>query len=107
MHVVRLPALILMSVLSLALVGCDGGASGGGSKDGTIEASEAAGAKMLHIAQADFNHGRARNLAIEASGGEILALLIQDAEPKDETWLRHLVSAYDDPRVAGPDGAPG
>ena len=72
-----------------------------GSTDGTAEAAERAGAKMLRIDKRQFNHGKARNLAIAASSGEILALLTQDAEPQDEHWLAALVSAFQDPRVAG------
>lgn len=72
-----------------------------GSTDGTAEAAAAAGAKMLHIDKRTFNHGRARNLAIAAAEGEVLALLTQDAEPLDAHWLSQLVSAFADPRVAG------
>lgn len=72
-----------------------------GSSDGTAEAAERAGAKMLRIDKREFNHGRARNLAIAASSGEVIALLTQDAEPQDERWLSALVAAFADPRVAG------
>lgn len=72
-----------------------------GSSDGTAEAAEAAGAKMLRIDKRQFNHGRARNLAIAAAGGEVLAMLTQDAEPRDAQWLSALVAAFADPSVAG------
>lgn len=72
-----------------------------GSRDGTYEAARDAGATLLRIEQKTFNHGRARNQAIDASSGEIIALLTQDAEPRDAQWLRRLVTNYRDPRVAG------
>ena len=72
-----------------------------GSTDGTYEAARDAGALMLRIDKRTFNHGRARNQAIEASSGDVIALLTQDAEPRDETWLSALVRNYEDPRVAG------
>jgi rhamnosyltransferase len=70
-----------------------------GSRDGTAQAAERAGALVLRIAQSEFQHGRTRNRAIEASAGEIVCLLTQDAVPLDASYLAALRSAYDDPRV--------
>jgi len=64
-----------------------------GSRDGTRERALEAGALVLDIPQAEFNHGRARNRAIAASSGEIVALLTQDALPMDASYLRALAAA--------------
>ncbi len=72
-----------------------------GSTDGTAEAAQAAGAVVVRIAKAEFNHGLTRNRGIEASRGEIVVLLVQDALPADEMWLSALLEPFGDPRVAG------
>jgi rhamnosyltransferase len=64
-----------------------------GSRDGTRERARAAGALVLEVPQAEFNHGRTRNRAIAASSGECVALLTQDALPLDASYLRVLASA--------------
>jgi rhamnosyltransferase len=66
-----------------------------GSLDGTRETAEAAGAVVLPIDQREFNHGRARNLGIQAARGDPIALTVQDALPQDKRWLRGLVEALE------------
>lgn len=70
-----------------------------GSRDGSAEAAERAGALVLRIPQRDFQHGRTRNRAIAASSGELVCLLTQDAVPLDAHYLRALAAAFDDARV--------
>jgi glycosyltransferase involved in cell wall biosynthesis len=73
-----------------------------GSKDGTPEAAAAAGAYVRRIDPADFNHGATRNLAINETHGDIVALLTQDAVPMEASYLRKLAAAFDrDPNIAG------
>ncbi len=71
------------------------------SRDGTPEAAAAAGARLIGIPQGEFNHGRTRNVALGAAGGELVALLTQDALPMDESYLSRLSLPYQDPRVDG------
>ncbi len=72
-----------------------------GSTDGTPQAAERAGALVHRIPNTAFNHGATRNLGISITGGEIVALLTQDALPMDANYLASLVAAYDDPAVDG------
>ena len=72
-----------------------------GSRDGTPEAAEAAGARVHRIPQAEFGHGRTRNVGIGMSHGEVVALLTQDALPIGRSYLTNLVSAFDSPSVDG------
>ncbi|MEW6746550.1 MAG: glycosyltransferase [Planctomycetota bacterium] len=75
-----------------------------GSKDGTRERAEHYGAVYWEIPPQNFNHGRTRNLGIQVATGELVALLTQDAEPRDPTWLATLGQALRDVRVAGAYG---
>ncbi|MBM3976577.1 MAG: glycosyltransferase family 2 protein [Planctomycetes bacterium] len=70
-----------------------------GSRDGSAEAAERAGALVLRIEQREFQHGRTRNRAIAAAGGSIVCLLTQDAVPMDAGYLAALRSAFDDARI--------
>ncbi|KQO73991.1 hypothetical protein ASF20_01340 [Methylobacterium sp. Leaf88] len=75
-----------------------------GSTDGTAERVRARGGKFRveTIDKAAFQHGRTRNLGIARSEGDYVALLTQDACPKDARWLSALVGGFArGPRVAG------
>ncbi len=72
-----------------------------GSTDGTAELAERFGANVRRIDPADFDHGATRNLGISLSGGEYVALTVQDAVPRDERWLSAMVeNLRDDGTVA-------
>lgn len=71
-----------------------------GSSDGTPELARRAGARVIVIDQAEFQHGRTRNVAIGQSSGEIVALLTQDAVPMDASYLSALLAIFD----RAPDG---
>ena len=71
-----------------------------GSNDGTDEVA-AEYARLIRIPKPEFNHGLTRNLGVNESEGELIALLVQDAIPQDEHWLQRLVDAFEDPKVAG------
>jgi rhamnosyltransferase len=72
-----------------------------GSTDGTLSIVAAhPGVRLHRIPNAEFGHGRTRNLVAELAVGEIVAYLTHDAVPATELWLRHLVEPFvDDERV--------
>jgi rhamnosyltransferase len=61
-----------------------------GSTDGSIDLLRASGARLITIPGRTFNHGLTRNLGIEASTGEFIVLIVQDAVPASDSWLRTL-----------------
>jgi rhamnosyltransferase len=76
-----------------------------GSSDDTLRHCREFDVRVLEIDKASFNHGLTRNRAIEATGGEYVALLTQDAVPIGTDWLRHLVTALETtPQAAGAYG---
>lgn len=70
-----------------------------GSTDGTQAVLRRHGFSVRTIAQREFNHGATRDLGIEASTGDVIVLLTQDATPADANWLPALLAAYHDPAV--------
>ncbi|MGY8856296.1 MAG: rhamnosyltransferase WsaF family glycosyltransferase [Pseudomonadales bacterium] len=77
-----------------------------GSKDGTIEyIQNYPEVKLLHVDSRDFQHGRTRNVAIEHTQGDFVAVLTHDALPADEFWLYNIVSLLEHyPDAAGAFG---
>lgn len=72
------------------------------SSDGSDEAARRAGFRVLTIDPRDFDHGATRDLAIAASNGRAIVLLVQDALPLDEHWLDALAAPLlADPGAAG------
>jgi len=61
-----------------------------GSTDGSVDLLRAAGVTLNTIPRPTFNHGLTRNLGINASTGELVVLLVQDAVPASDTWLAAL-----------------
>lgn len=73
-----------------------------GSTDGTVEMVRTRAVKLLQIDQNDFDHGATRDQAIAQTGGEYIALTVQDAEPIDDHWLAGFVRAFREvPDAAG------
>ena len=72
-----------------------------GSRDETVALAERAGAKVVKILPAEFDHGLTRNRGIELASGEIVVLMTQDAVPADEFLIERLVGGFEDPRVGG------
>lgn len=73
-----------------------------GSRDGTRELLATRVDRLLEIAPEDFNHGATRNLALEHCRGELVVLLVQDAEPATTEWLKRLIAPLlEDATVAG------
>src|SRR5450755_2612983 len=73
----------------LELVVCDSG-----SRDGSAQLARRHGAEVIEIAREQFSHGGTRNLLMERSQGEHVALLTQDAVPADERWLSRLLAGF-------------
>jgi rhamnosyltransferase len=72
-----------------------------GSRDGTPEAAERAGARVERIPPREFQHGATRNRALALTAGERIALLTQDALPTADDCLTRLFAALDDARIDG------
>jgi rhamnosyltransferase len=72
------------------------------STDGTPTLGERYGAKVIPISPRQYNHGQTRNLGIQHSQGELVACMVQDAQPANAEWLASLAAAVrSDPQVAG------
>jgi rhamnosyltransferase len=72
-----------------------------GSGDGSAERARSAGAQVLSVTKRQFSHGQTRNLAVQASSGQFVALTVQDAMPTSPDWLRQLL----DPMLGSPEVA--
>lgn len=64
-----------------------------GSTDESVSIARAGGCKLLEVEPADFGHGRTRNLAAEASSGDLVCFLTQDATPVSG-WLAAYREAF-------------
>ncbi|HEX2173163.1 MAG TPA: glycosyltransferase [Dehalococcoidia bacterium] len=72
-----------------------------GSGDGTAEAAEAAGARVIR--QANQGPAAARNTGARAASGEILLFTDADCLPRPD-WVRRMVEPFADPAVQGVKG---
>lgn len=66
-----------------------------GSYDDSVEIARSHGARVLQLPPTQFNHGRTRNLLVAEARGERVALLTQDAEPAEESWLERLLGGFE------------
>jgi glycosyltransferase involved in cell wall biosynthesis len=58
--------------------------------------------EIIGIDKAAFQHGRTRNMGVDAAAGEFVAFLTQDALPTDDFWLYRLISMLERyPNAAG------
>jgi len=71
-----------------------------GSRDGSADASRAAGARVLEIPARAFTFGRALNLGAQACEAAAIVALSAHAYPRDPGWLERMAAALDDPVVA-------
>jgi len=62
------------------------------SSDGSDDAARRAGFRVISVEPRDFDHGATRDLAIGATSGRVVVLLVQDALPMDERWLEALAA---------------
>jgi glycosyltransferase involved in cell wall biosynthesis len=73
-----------------------------GSTDDSVDIIRSFPARLMRIDPATFGHGRTRNLAIEHSNTEFVALITQDAIPDDAFWLREMLAPMrENAEVAG------
>jgi glycosyltransferase involved in cell wall biosynthesis len=72
-----------------------------GSTDGTAELSVQLGCKVVRISQSEFSHSHSRNVGADASTGELLVFMVQDAYPIGEYWLFGLARCLFSPQVKG------
>ncbi|MFD4423032.1 glycosyltransferase family 2 protein [Agromyces sp. NPDC058484] len=71
-----------------------------GSTDATLEIVRSRPGVRLHeIPNAEFGHGRTRNLGARLARGRIVAFLTQDATPATSDWLARLTEPLDEPGV--------
>lgn len=81
-----------------------------GSTDGTVDLLKRKAAKhsnfrFIQQPPHEFQHGRARNLGIQNTDGEYVAITTADALPADEFWLANLVAGFSKgTRIAGVTG---
>jgi glycosyltransferase involved in cell wall biosynthesis len=66
-----------------------------GSTDGSLEIARRHGARIHEIRQAEFSHGRTRNLMMELARGDRVAFLTQDATPAHDRWLARLLEGFE------------
>src|SRR5262249_44175789 len=62
------------------------------STDGTAELLRRSADRVVSIAADAFDHGLTRNLGIEHARGELVVLMVQDAEPASDRWLAALTA---------------
>jgi rhamnosyltransferase len=68
------------------------------STDNTVAIAQSyPGVKVVPIDS--FSHGKARNMGARAAKGDIIVLLTQDARPRGERWLFHLLAPFADERT--------
>jgi glycosyltransferase involved in cell wall biosynthesis len=65
-----------------------------GSTDGSADRAREHGARVIDVAPDQFSHGGTRNLLLSAARGSHVALLTQDAEPADASWLALMLNAF-------------
>lgn len=72
-----------------------------GSTDSTLDIVRRHPSTRLHeIPNAEFGHGKTRNLAVSLARGEFIAFLTHDAIPASTTWLKEILAPFDlDPSV--------
>jgi rhamnosyltransferase len=70
-----------------------------GSTDGTQGIAQAAGARLITIAKADFSFGRSLNRACAAAGGDMLVFISGHCVPVDDQWLARLLGPLADGRA--------
>jgi rhamnosyltransferase len=72
------------------------------STDGTASLLADRADRLITVPPEDFDHGLTRNLAIGQAHGDLVVLLVQDAEPAGSRWLEELTTPLrGDPGLAG------
>jgi glycosyltransferase involved in cell wall biosynthesis len=71
-----------------------------GSTDDTVAIAESAGCRIVHIAKEEFSFGRALNRGCAAAEGDILLFASAHVYPVYNTYVEHIVNAFDRDGVA-------
>jgi glycosyltransferase involved in cell wall biosynthesis len=71
-----------------------------GSKDGTLAIVSRYPVKIIKISADDFSFGYSLNFGCKAASGEFIAIVSAHVYPLHRDWLEHLLSPFDDPKVA-------
>lgn len=71
-----------------------------GSTDDTVAIAETAGCTIVHIAKREFSFGRALNRGCAAASGDILLFASAHVYPVYDTYVEHIMSAFDRDGVA-------
>lgn len=96
-HLPALVAALAKQDLELEILAIDSGSS-----DGSLEALESAGARVIRIEKTAFDHGETRNLGAREAQGEHLVFLSQDAVPASPDFVARLIAPLEaDRQVAG------
>jgi len=71
-----------------------------GSSDATVKIARDAQARVVEMTAHEFTFGRALNRGCEAATGDIVIALSAHAFPPDPAWVRRMIEAFEDERVA-------
>lgn len=71
-----------------------------GSTDDTVAIAESLGCRIVHIAKEEFSFGRALNRGCDAASGDILLFASAHVYPVYNTYVEHIVNAFDRNGVA-------
>ncbi|MEZ0359025.1 glycosyltransferase family 2 protein [Mycobacterium sp. SA01] len=71
-----------------------------GSTDDTVAIAESLGCRIVHIAKEEFSFGRALNRGCDAASGDILLFASAHVYPVYNTYVEHIVNAFDRKGVA-------
>ncbi len=74
------------------------------STDDTRTVCKRFDADLIQIEAARFDHGGTRNLAASRAVGDVLVFITQDALPKDEECLEHLIKPLETPDIGASYG---
>ena len=71
-----------------------------GSEDRTPKIATEYGAMLIHMDSREFTYGRALNLGITHSHGELIVSLSAHATPEGNGWLDSLIAPFQNPAIA-------
>lgn len=71
------------------------------STDGTLDVVRQFDCRVMNISQSDYTHGKALNLGIAVSRGNLVAILSGHCIAVTDRWLLRLADSFRDPLVAG------
>lgn len=72
-----------------------------GSTDITVQVAQSFDAKVVHLAQKDFNYPKSSNLGIAAGSSPFIAMISAHALPVERDWIDISLKHFDNTKVAG------